>query len=266
MAKSFELLQAFAIWLAAVTVGLGYYAVVTGSVILFLRLFWDKGLARRKIQKREASAADIQREIPASLSAMMVFSLITVLVNFGVEAKVFSVSLRFSLIGVPYLIASTAAMVVGLDAYFYWSHRLLHHRHLFGRFHRTHHKSVAPTAFAAIAFDPVESALYGSFVLLWLLIVPMHLVGILIFVGIALTRTAIGHCGVELFPLRNVGDSCSGWIINNTHHNVHHTKINYNFGLFFTFWDRIMGTEYRGDRAQWRQTELAGSSSARPFR
>lgn len=29
-----------------------------------------------------------------------------------------------------------------------------------------------------------------------------------------------------------------------THHNLHHQQGNYNFGLYFNFWDRMMGTNH----------------------
>ncbi|MBA3838282.1 MAG: sterol desaturase family protein, partial [Zymomonas sp.] len=29
-----------------------------------------------------------------------------------------------------------------------------------------------------------------------------------------------------------------------THHDLHHTEGRYNFGLYFTWWDRLMGTEH----------------------
>jgi lathosterol oxidase len=236
--------EAFVVWLIAAVGNLVYYAAATGSVVLFLRAFWKNGLAERKIQKRQASGADIRREILASLSAVMVFSLVAVLIYFGQQAKLFTLYKKVGLDGVPYLVATVAAMVVAHDAYFYWSHRLIHHRRLFNLVHRTHHKSVTPTAFAAWAFDPLETGLYGLFVPLWLLAVPMHQVGVLIFLWIAVLRTAIGHCGVELLPLSLAEDRWFGWIMTNTHHDAHHTNIRCNFGLYFTWWDRLFGTEY----------------------
>jgi sterol desaturase/sphingolipid hydroxylase (fatty acid hydroxylase superfamily) len=34
-----------------------------------------------------------------------------------------------------------------------------------------------------------------------------------------------------------------GWLTTVTHHDLHHAHAGTNFGLYFTFWDRIMGTE-----------------------
>jgi sterol desaturase/sphingolipid hydroxylase (fatty acid hydroxylase superfamily) len=33
------------------------------------------------------------------------------------------------------------------------------------------------------------------------------------------------------------------WFIGATHHARHHKQYRYNFGLYFTFWDRLTNTE-----------------------
>jgi sterol desaturase/sphingolipid hydroxylase (fatty acid hydroxylase superfamily) len=55
--------------------------------------------------------------------------------------------------------ASTQA----LDAYFYGTHRLMHHPCLVRYFHRTHHRSVTPTGFArAFRRGPVSNLMQCS--------------------------------------------------------------------------------------------------------
>jgi sterol desaturase/sphingolipid hydroxylase (fatty acid hydroxylase superfamily) len=56
-------------------------------------------------------------------------------------------------------------------------------------------------------------------------------------------RNAIGHCGYEVFPPRADGRPLFDWLTTVTHHDLHHARAGTNFGLYFTFWDRIMGTE-----------------------
>jgi len=53
----------------------------------------------------------------------------------------------------------------------------------------------------------------------------------------------INHAGVEIYPSGKYGKWFGHWIIGATHHDQHHRKFNYNFGLYFTFWDKWMGTE-----------------------
>jgi len=55
----------------------------------------------------------------------------------------------------------------------------------------------------------------------------------------------MGHCGFELFPSWFMR-SRLGWFMNTiTHHGQHHEKFVTNFGLYFNFWDRLMGTNHR---------------------
>jgi sterol desaturase/sphingolipid hydroxylase (fatty acid hydroxylase superfamily) len=52
----------------------------------------------------------------------------------------------------------------------------------------------------------------------------------------------MGHLGYEIFPKGFINSSIGKWQNTSTNHNIHHQESNYNFGLYFTFWDRIMGT------------------------
>eukprot|EP01147_Barroeca_monosierra_P009182 gene9182-1473_t len=45
------------------------------------------------------------------------------------------------------------------DALFYWSHRLLHHPHLYARFHKQHHEYKGTIGFAAEYASPLEQLL-----------------------------------------------------------------------------------------------------------
>jgi sterol desaturase/sphingolipid hydroxylase (fatty acid hydroxylase superfamily) len=54
--------------------------------------------------------------------------------------------------------------------------------------------------------------------------------------------SVINHLDIEIYP-RNSYNTWSKWVIGATHHSLHHTYYKYNFGLYFTFWDRIKKTE-----------------------
>ena len=43
-----------------------------------------------------------------------------------------------------------------------------------------------------------------------------------------------------------------GWNNTTTHHDLHHQTGRYNFGLYFTWWDRACGTEHPQYRARLR--------------
>jgi len=51
------------------------------------------------------------------------------------------------------------------------------------------------------------------------------------------------HAGWEILPARVTGGPFGAWAISASHHQVHHTDYGANFGLYFRFWDRLMGTD-----------------------
>ncbi len=245
------------IWSPNLVLDVGRYVVVASGMALILKLFWNAGLGRRKIQARSASRSDVQREILTSLRTGIIFSLTGVGIVLGVMYGVYTVYMDFETAGIGYLAISLAAIIVAHDAYFYWTHRLMHHPRLFHFFHRTHHRSVTPTPFAAYAFSVPEALLMAMFTPLWLLLVPMHAFGLFLFMAFMIIRNVMGHAGVELMPRALADSRLFGWINATTHHDLHHSSFHYNYGLYFTWWDRLMGTEHPRYREQ-----LRGSSEA----
>jgi sterol desaturase/sphingolipid hydroxylase (fatty acid hydroxylase superfamily) len=72
----------------------------------------------------------------------------------------------------------------------------------------------------------------------------------------------MGHAGVELMP-RTLADSrWFGWINATTHHDLHHSSFHHNYGLYFTWWDRLMGTEHPAYREQLRGPDEAKAARA----
>jgi Delta7-sterol 5-desaturase len=250
------------VWLLSLGINLVVYLVATSILIHALRYFWDKGLEQRKIQKREASRADIRREIASSLRTILIFSVIYAAIYAGARANIFVLCPGIQPLGVPYLLASTAAIIVAHETYFYWLHRLMHHRLFFARCHRTHHKSVTPTAYACFAMDPPEAILIGLFVPLWLLVVPMQLPGLSIALALIFARNITAHSGVEFVQ---PGSRWFRWLATNTDHDLHHATVRYNYGLCFSVWDRLMGTEHPSRRTQRQASPQHGAAVDHPM-
>ncbi|MBK6998392.1 MAG: sterol desaturase family protein [Lewinellaceae bacterium] len=51
-----------------------------------------------------------------------------------------------------------------------------------------------------------------------------------------------GHLGYELFPPKMYKHTLGKWLNTSIYHNLHHEKFKGNYGLYFTFWDRLCGT------------------------
>ena len=142
------------------------------------------------------------------------------------------------------LLIEFVAIVALHDTYFYWMHRTMHSRWLFRRVHSLHHKSRTPTPWAAYAFAPSEAILEAGILPLASLLLPMHELTVLLFVTHMMVRNVVGHAGVELFPAWWLRTPFFRAFTTTTHHDLHHSHGGYNFGLYFTFWDRWMGTEH----------------------
>ena len=222
------------------------YGVAASVMFAILLLF--KGWAdRRRIQKRRAALADYRREILSSVRTVFFFGITTLATLFLREAGV--IRFHFDSFSPVLLMLQAGAMIVAHDAYFYWMHRALHARALYKATHLHHHKSRTPTPFTAYSFSIWEAITEAAFVPLYLLAtslmgIPYIGMAILIFIWFQIIRNVMGHAGVEIMPAGWVDSKWVGWINTTTHHDLHHSTFNYNFGLYFTWWDRWMGTEH----------------------
>jgi lathosterol oxidase len=144
------------------------------------------------------------------------------------------------------------------DTWFYWTHRMMHHRRLFKYFHRTHHLSHNPTPWAAYAFDPAEAVVQALIFPLAMMFIPMHIYAFGIFMMWQIAFNIAGHSGYEINP-RWLMKTPIRYLLNTpTNHIMHHEKMRGNYGLYFNVWDRLMGTNHADYEA--RYTEVASRS------
>lgn len=242
-----ELAQVFPI---IFSIEAGRYVLTAGLFSLIIWAFWRAHYAARKIQTRQATAADYRREVFASLRTALVFSITGFGMYYASRVGWLTIYEDFSVRGPLYFVATLIAMIVAQDAYFYWTHRAMHHPRLFRTFHHTHHKSKTPTPWTAYAFDVPEAIVMVAFVPLWAALVPMHDLAIFTFVTWQIVRNVMGHAGVELYPVAGKPSRLFGWWNTTTHHDLHHQHGRSNYGLYFSWWDRLMGTEHPDYQAE----------------
>jgi sterol desaturase/sphingolipid hydroxylase (fatty acid hydroxylase superfamily) len=128
------------------------------------------------------------------------------------------------------------------DVYFYWMHRVLHHPKLFRLFHLVHHKSTNPSPWAAYAFHPLEAVAESLIFVIFLFTIPVHGIHLTLFFVFSLMYNVYGHLGFELYPKGFNHHWLGKWINTSVAHNMHHQYFKGNYGLYFTIWDRVMGT------------------------
>lgn len=218
--------------------------------------------ARRNVQLQAPHSGQRRREFAWSMLTVLVFSANGALIFAGAKAGVLKVYVDIAERGWLYAGASLAVLVLAHDAWFYWTHRLLHHRRVFRWAHRTHHRSVAPTAWAAYSFAMPEAAMQAIFLTLILLVRPLHPAVIFVFLTHMIVRNVLGHAGVELIPGAWLAGWWGRWLTTTLHHDLHHAQGRHNFGLYFTWWDRIGGTEHPEYRARLKQLVAAAGAAS----
>lgn len=231
-------------WLLNVTTDTSRYAVFAIGVWLVLWVILGPVLKRRKIREQAPPARQMVLEFLISLRSVMIFSTIGLLPFVLERAGWLPGPLIAANLGPAWFWISLALMIVAHDAYFYWAHRTMHDPRLFRRFHRRHHLSHNPSPFTAYSFDLAEAAVMASFVPVWVMIVPTPWPAVGLFVLHQIVRNTLGHSGYEVMPARRDGRPLVDWLTTTTHHDLHHAQAGWNYGLYFTWWDRWMGTEH----------------------
>ncbi len=256
------------------------YLIGAGGVFLLTWVILSGVFAGRRIRKplpNKLRNKQMLRELRNSAISIFVFIFAYSVVDYTLQAifggPVFKIYSDVAEYGWAYLVFSVALWSFGLDTYFYWTHRFMHHPKFYRFFHMTHHRSHNPTPFTAYSFAPPEAILVYLFVPIFFSIVPMHEIAFVSAMLIQIIRNGMAHCGYELFPRGWVKTPILGIFTTVTHHDLHHEKGNGNYAFYFTFWDRLMGTEHadyaeRFDRATARPLELKGSTffSSKPQR
>jgi sterol desaturase/sphingolipid hydroxylase (fatty acid hydroxylase superfamily) len=142
-----------------------------------------------------------------------------------------------------YLPVSVLLYLLAHDTWFYWTHRWMHRPRPFRLAHAVHHASRPPTAWAAMAFHPIE-ALTGAVVIpLLVIVIPIHVGALGVVLAVMTLMGVTNHMGWEIFPRAMWAGRLGGWLITASHHQRHHERYGCNYGLYFRFWDRICGTD-----------------------
>jgi len=200
------------------------------------------GARRRKLQAAMPSAAQIRRELGYSAIAVAVFGAVSGLLAWLGALPHTLIYRDFGRHGAAWFVASIVLALVVHDAWFYWTHRLLHLRRIFPLIHRVHHLSTNPTPWTSYAFHPAESVVQALGVMLIVFVVPIHPLALLVFQTISTAVNVYGHSGYELYPSGWSRHPLGRWLNTSVAHNAHHATARHNYGLYFLWWDRWMGT------------------------
>ncbi len=217
------------------------YFLIAGIAFLFFYIFFPNKFKHLRIQNKFPKMDDYKREVFFSFISMIIFSIIALLINFVFKPYT-QIYNDIHAYGIPYLFISFILMLFIHDTYFYWTHRLMHHKKLYNIFHLTHHKSRNPSPWAAYSFHPLEAVVEAGVLVVIAFIMPVHQVMFVFFFLFSIIINVIGHLGYEIFPKKLIQSKFGRYVNTSVAHNLHHKYNRGNFGFYFSFWDRIMGT------------------------
>ncbi|WPT15142.1 Lathosterol oxidase [Picochlorum sp. SENEW3] len=226
-------------------------------------------------RKRKHAIGQVTREALNSIGPLVVKALIWTFVE---KLHTSGYSLLYS--NRPVHLGSALCTAIALDylhdAWFYWTHRLLHTKLLYRRVHYIHHQSTVPTAFTGYSFHSIEAMIVFANEIFVCFLFPMH-------IGVHrvyhMYMTVIhngGHAGYEIAPYIPSAEGVLHLILSHTinmvrnttskksshakkknnpkqsspllntvrHHDMHHRFPHVHFSLYMTHWDWLMGTEH----------------------
>ena len=219
------------------------YFIIAGLAFLLFYVILKNITHNKKLQPKNPKLDDYAREIGYSVMTIAIFAFVPLLIlHMPAIAKHTTFYTRIPQHGWLYFFLAFPLMFLIHDTYFYFTHRLMHHRKLFKLFHLVHHKSTNPSPWAAYAFHPLEAVVEAGVFAVFLFTIPIHFLHLFVFFFLMIVYNVYGHLGYELYPAGFHKTIIGRWINTSTSHNQHHQFFKGNYGLYFTFWDRLLGT------------------------
>jgi sterol desaturase/sphingolipid hydroxylase (fatty acid hydroxylase superfamily) len=219
------------------------YFIIAGLAFLLGYILLYKWVGYKKIQQRLPGRNDYLREIIYSIVTMLFFAFVPLfIIKNPVIAPHTTFYMNIDKYGWFYFFAAFPIMFIIHDTYFYWTHRLMHNPKFFKTFHLVHHHSTNPSPWAAYAFHPLEAMVEVGIFVVFLFTIPIHRLHLPIFFLLSIIYNVYGHTGYEIYPKGFSKHWLGKWINTSVNHNQHHQFFKGNYGLYFLFWDRVMGT------------------------
>lgn len=222
---------------------IGRYFVIAGAgFVVFYKLLAGR-FEKSKIQVRKAANGQFIKEMFHSSLSSMALAITGYIAVWGPLAKYTMVYNGIFDRPLWWLPVSLVLCFLIHDTYFYWIHRAMHHRKLFSLTHLVHHESTTPSPWTSYSFHILEAFLEGAVIILLVFVMPLHPSIVMIFAFASFFVNVYGHLGYEIMPKQFRHTWLFEFINTSSYHNLHHHKYKGNYGLYFRFWDRLLGTE-----------------------
>jgi len=229
-----------------------------GIIVIVYLVVWKllkKRLKNWRIQLKErVDANQIKSELLNSLFTLMV-STIFVLIIYSLKSLGYT-KIYVDINEYPKFFAYGGFFIFLLfdDTWFYWIHRLLHHPNIFKYIHKVHHESIDVNPFTSLSFHWAEALLLTFWIVPVSMIFPMYVPALGILQIWGFLDNIKSHLGYEFFPSW-WNKSFGKLMTSSTHHNMHHSKFNGNYGVHFRIWDRLLGTEFKDYESEYARIQ-----------
>lgn len=227
-----------------------FFVGIFGRYVLFSWLFWrlfnvamKDQFAHRAVQTRPRQPGQDQREIGWSALTSLIFTAIAVGVILAYQGGYTRIYTDWRAYPWWWYPASIGLVLFIHETYYYWLHRWMHRPGVYRYVHQTHHDSVVTSAWTSFSFHPLESTLQAIVIPALVFVLPLHITAVGLLLLIMTLSSAVNHLNTEIYPRDFNRHWLGRWLIGATHHSLHHAQFRFNYGLYFTFWDKWMRTE-----------------------
>lgn len=218
--------------------------VITLAYFLLWKRFKERFRNWRIQLNKRVDAKQIKRELKNSIFTLLVgatFSSIIIYFSTQGYTKIYT---NFSDHHPFFAIFGFFILLLIDDTWFYGCHRLLHHPKIYRFVHLEHHKSIDVNPFTSMSFHVLESLLLTLWILPAAFIMPIYAPVLMLVQLWGLFDNVKAHLGYEFYPAK-LNKSWFWFLTSSTHHNMHHSKFNGNYGVHFRIWDKLLGTEFK---------------------
>jgi sterol desaturase/sphingolipid hydroxylase (fatty acid hydroxylase superfamily) len=219
------------------------YFLVAGGIYWFFYSPFSKSFTNPDLPHHSPSFLSIRRDIKLSIFSAGIFALIAEFILLAYQKGITLLYNQYQPDNLWYLGLSYGAVLILQDTYFYFTHRWFHHPSLFRWIHRGHHRSLDPTPWTSFAFDPLEAIVHSLFLIGIIFIIPLHFITVIAVLVTMTIWAVLNHLGIDRLPLSFPHHWLGRWFIGPAHHSIHHRNYSVHYGLYFTFWDKLLGTQ-----------------------
>eukprot|EP01128_Nolandella_sp_AFSM9_P011596 TRINITY_DN838_c0_g1_i1.p1 TRINITY_DN838_c0_g1~~TRINITY_DN838_c0_g1_i1.p1 ORF type:complete len:293 (+),score=45.59 TRINITY_DN838_c0_g1_i1:266-1144(+) len=225
--------ELFSIWLLLATGGVFFYFFFA-SLSYFVSFVWNKEQYYPQTLKQNLDD-QISVETGIAFRNLPIMAIFFVPFLYGTIHGYSRMYYNVDDYGWGYLLASIPFFFFFTDFMIYWNHRILHQGLIYKYIHKPHHTYRFTTPYSSHAFHFLDGWGQGVPYYIFCFLFPFHHVLFMAsFIFVNMWTISI-HDQIDFTGQLDFVNSTD-------HHTVHHVDFNYNYGQYFTLWDRLGGS------------------------